>query len=130
MFFIKIRINIFLKLGSNFNLIGEALGAIGDTSVIPILERYCNDPVIEVAETCELALKRLQWIDNPQKNEDNLSENPYASVDPAPPADTRNIDELTEVLLDEKASLFDRYRAMFSLRNLRTKESVLALSKG
>lgn len=110
--------------------VGEALGAIGDTTVIPILEEYSKDPTIEVAETCELALRRLQWIDGTNNRDQNLSENPYASVDPAPPAETRNIEELTEVLLNEKASLFDRYRAMFSLRNLRTEESVLALAKG
>ena len=111
-------------------MIGEALGAIGDTSVINLLEEYSKDTVKEVAETCELALKRLKWIDETKSKELNLSENPYASVDPAPPAETRNIKELTEVLLDENASLFDRYRAMFSLRNMRSEESVLALAKG
>lgn len=106
------------------------MGAIGDTSVIPILEEYSKDTVVEVAETCELALKRLQWIKNALANEQNLSENPYASVDPAPPAETKNLDELTKILLNESAPLFERYRAMFSLRNLQTKESILALSKG
>lgn len=113
-----------------FNLIGEALGAIGDTNVIPLLDEYSKDSTVEVAETCELALQRLKWIDNAKTTKENVSENPYASVDPAPPAETRDIKELTEVLMDENASLFDRYRAMFSLRNLRTEESVLALAKG
>lgn len=124
------RINISVILRLILNLIGEALGAIGDTSVIPLLDEYSKDSTVEVAETCELALQRLKWIDNAKTKEENLSENPYASVDPAPPAETRNVKELTDVLMDESASLFDRYRAMFSLRNLRTEESVLALGKG
>jgi len=109
---------------------GEALGAIGDTSVIPLLETYSKDPAVEVAETCELALKRLKWIENAKAKEQNLSENPYASVDPAPPAETKNIEELTKVFLDDSAPLFERYRAMFSLRNICSEESVLALAKG
>ncbi|OXU24400.1 hypothetical protein TSAR_012889 [Trichomalopsis sarcophagae] len=110
---------------------GEALGAIGDTNVISVLEEYSKDPTVEVAETCELALKRLKWIESQgETKEKDLSKNPYASVDPAPPAQTKNVKELTDILLDEKASLFERYRAMFSLRNLRTEESVLALAKG
>jgi deoxyhypusine monooxygenase len=112
------------------NLLGEALGAIGNTSVIPILNEYSKDSIIEVAETCELALNRLKWIENDKINEENLSENPFASIDPAPPALIKDISILTKVLLNENASLFDRYRAMFSLRNLQTKESTLALIKG
>ncbi|XP_046486015.1 deoxyhypusine hydroxylase [Neodiprion pinetum] len=108
---------------------GEALGAIGDISVIPILEEYSKDPVVEVAETCQLALDRLKWISNSKNTSQNLSANPFASVDPAPPAAIKDVAELKHVLLDEKASLFDRYRAMFSLRNLRTDESVLALAE-
>lgn len=109
---------------------GEALGAIGDESVISILEEYSKDPVIEVAETCQLALKRIQWLKSGQTKTDALSENPYASVDPAPPASETNVDQLKTILLNEDANLFDRYRAMFSLRNLRTPESVIALSEG
>ncbi|XP_046744595.1 deoxyhypusine hydroxylase [Diprion similis] len=108
---------------------GEALGAIGDISVIPILEEYSKDPVVEVAETCQLALDRLKWISNSKNTSQNLSTSPFASVDPAPPAAIKDVAELKRILLDEKASLFDRYRAMFSLRNMRTDESVLALAE-
>ncbi|KAJ1353166.1 Dohh-1p, partial [Parelaphostrongylus tenuis] len=40
----------------------EALGAIGDSSAETILLEHRKDPCQEVAETCELALRRLQWI--------------------------------------------------------------------
>lgn len=96
--------------------------------MIEVLEKYCKDPVIEVSETCEIALERVKWIQKQELLNDN---NPYASVDPSPPlAASTNVDDLRIKLLDENENLFERYRAMFSLRNLRTKESVLAISAG
>jgi deoxyhypusine monooxygenase len=96
--------------------------------VIEILEKYSKDPVVEVAETCQIALDRVKWI---QEQEALKDDNPYASVDPSPPlAQKKSVEELKTILLDEEENLFKRYRAMFSLRNLRTKESVLAISAG
>ncbi|GLV34861.1 nero [Carabus blaptoides fortunei] len=106
----------------------EALGAIGSSTALPILEKYVKDPTPEVAETCELALGRIKWVEENQTSSEPLPSNPYASVDPTPPAITKNVAELKNILLDENATLFDRYRAMFALRNLRTKDAVLALS--
>ena len=40
------------------------------------------------------------------------------------------MDELKQILLDENRSLFERYRAMFALRNLGTDEAVLAICEG
>ncbi|GFO10842.1 deoxyhypusine hydroxylase [Plakobranchus ocellatus] len=121
---------------------GEALGAIGDPTAIEILEKYVKDPVIEVAETCELALGRLRWLqrqnnisngstdESKTTDECDLPDNPYHSVDPAPPARVAAVEELRATLLDENLPLFQRYRAMFTLRNLSSTESVLALAKG
>ncbi|XP_036343587.1 deoxyhypusine hydroxylase-like [Rhagoletis pomonella] len=107
---------------------GEALGAIGVPDVIPILEQYKEDPIVEVAETCSIALDRVRWIQSGQQVDDN---NPYASVDPSPPAaGMKTVNELKAIYLNPKKSLFERYRAMFSLRNLRTTESVLAIAEG
>ena len=41
-----------------------------------------------------------------------------------------NVKNLKENLLSEDLELFPRYRAMFSLRNLGTDESILALAEG
>uniref|UniRef100_A0A034VMG1 Deoxyhypusine hydroxylase n=1 Tax=Bactrocera dorsalis TaxID=27457 RepID=A0A034VMG1_BACDO len=107
---------------------GEALGAIGAPEVIPILEQYKEDPVVEVAETCSIALDRVRWLQSGQTVDDK---NPYASVDPSPPiSGNTNVEDLKAIYLDPNQSLFDRYRAMFSLRNLGTTESVLAIAKG
>ena len=83
----------------------------------------------QVAETCQLAVKRLEWLNGPEA-EGRLSQNPYRSVDPAPATLDLGVGELKEVLLDEARPLFERYRAMFSLRNTATPRSVLALAEG
>ena len=41
----------------------------------------------------------------------------------------KNLEELTNILLNENKSLFERYREMFSLRNKRSEEEVRALSQ-
>ncbi|XP_018575687.1 deoxyhypusine hydroxylase [Anoplophora glabripennis] len=104
----------------------EALGAIGSSEVIQILEKFKNDPAIELAETCELALERIKWMQI-SNNLKSLQKNPYNSVDPAPPFDSSNEIDLRAILLDENSNLFQRYRAMFSLRNLQTSEAVRTL---
>lgn len=105
--------------------LAEALGAIGKEDVIPILEKYKNDPVVELAETCQLALGRLLL----PKSEANI-ENIYGSVDPAPPSKIKSLEELEQILNDENENLFNRYQAMFSLRDIASPESITILSKG
>lgn len=106
---------------------GEALGAIGDPEVLDVLRRYSEDPVVEVAETCQLAVRRLEWL---QEHGEEPGSSPYRSVDPAPPAEETDVATLRAVLLDESRPLFDRYRAMFALRNLGGRDAVLALADG
>ncbi|XP_032682172.1 deoxyhypusine hydroxylase [Odontomachus brunneus] len=108
---------------------GEALGAIGEPTVIPLLEKYSKDPVPEVAETCDLALSRLRWLES-NSNADGSQNNPYMTIDPAPAAEITDVRVLRKILLDQSETLFNRYRAMFSLRNLNTLESILTLVEG
>ncbi|XP_056894473.1 deoxyhypusine hydroxylase [Takifugu flavidus] len=111
---------------------GEALGAIGDPVVLDLLKEYSQDPVIEVAETCQLAVHRLEWLLSADKlaADESTAKNPYCSVDPAPPAVRKSVPELRQALLNESLPLFERYRAMFALRNLGSEEAVLALAAG
>ncbi|KAH7727346.1 hypothetical protein AAVH_05006 [Aphelenchoides avenae] len=106
---------------------GEALGAIGDTSVCDVLKKYASDPTPEVAETCQLALQRLEWL---KSGEQESGGGLYDSVDPTPAAATNNVSELAASLVDTQKSLWDRYRAMFALRNINTDESIKALAQG
>ncbi|KAL6063157.1 hypothetical protein STEG23_037809 [Scotinomys teguina] len=107
---------------------GEALGAIGNPEVLDLLKQYSTDPVVEVAETCQLAVGRLEWLQ--QHPGEAVNAGPYLSVDPAPPAAERDVGRLREALLDEARPLFERYRAMFALRNSGGEEAALALAEG
>ncbi|XP_063146809.1 deoxyhypusine hydroxylase [Candoia aspera] len=106
---------------------GEALGAIGNPKVLDILKQFSEDPVVEVAETCQLAVKRLEWF---QEHKAKSANSPYCSVDPAPPAEEKDVGKLRLTLLDESQSLFERYQAMFALRNIGGEAAVLALADG
>ena len=59
------------------------------------------------------------------------SKGEYLSVDPAPAvSESKPVSDLSNELLDTNLSLFQRYRAMFSLRNLNSDEAALALISG
>lgn len=106
---------------------GEALGAIGVPEVQTVLEKFSKDPVVEVAETCTIALERVKFVSENKFDNDG---NPYASVDPSPASESVDISELKSTYMDPSESLFKRYRAMFSLRNMRNEDGVLALCEG
>lgn len=110
---------------------GEALGAIGDKQALEVLEKYTSDPSPEVSETCTLAIGRIKWCLNGSTRE-AVHENPYSSVDPAPAGSKSetNIDALQKKLINAELPLFERYRAMFSLRNISTERSASALAEG
>lgn len=97
-------------------------------------ERPLLGPTLQVAETCQLAVRRLEWLQSgggdDKRRDGEAVENPYCSVDPAPPHARASVDELRGLLLDESLPLFERYRAMFALRNLGGPEAVLALGEG
>lgn len=112
---------------------GEALGAIGQNTaeVNKALTEFSKDPRPEVAETCVLALGRLEWLEKTKNGQnEKISENPYYSVDPAPPHANNDIQFLKDKLLDENESMFERYRAMFQLRNNGSDDAILALCAG
>eukprot|EP01060_Flectonema_neradi_P036678 TRINITY_DN7134_c0_g1_i1.p1 TRINITY_DN7134_c0_g1~~TRINITY_DN7134_c0_g1_i1.p1 ORF type:complete len:294 (+),score=54.14 TRINITY_DN7134_c0_g1_i1:44-925(+) len=110
----------------------EALGAIGDERCLPLLKQYWDDEEESqaVRETCELAYQRILLL----KNDPNQfsTKSPFSSVDPTPsflnniPPSTKSLEE---ILCDEDEPLFDRYRAMFSLRNIGTPEAIASVGK-
>jgi deoxyhypusine monooxygenase len=116
----------------------EALAAIGEyEESISILKQFLSDPAQEVRDTCEIAVAKLEFnqaqLEANKANKGLITELPqskYASVDPAPPVNIDNIDELEHLLNDSSKSLFQRYRAMFSLRDIGSDEAVLALATG
>jgi len=145
----------------------EALAAIGCKASMKVLEKYCvgvvvkdengngNHP-IEIVETCQIALKYLQWKmndnDNNNGNDNDNPENefiaacpcmeqttiipnsPYLSIDPAPPHIDPKYTKLTDEELGHSLSnpnttLFHRYRILFTLRNRNTPSSIHQLNK-
>ena len=91
-----------------------------------------NDPCKDVSETAVLAVERIQHLQRKASQADE-GNSVYSSVDPAPPLDDANrpsVKELESILVDSNRSLFERYRAMFTLRNMNTDESSLALASG
>lgn len=108
----------------------EAMGAIGDSTAVPILEKYAkgDDIPIEIRETCVLALEKIRWIVGGGAGGPTGG---YNSLDPAPPESSESgIEELRKALCDGKRDMFKRYRAMFTLRNIGGEKATLALCEG
>eukprot|EP00741_Cyanophora_paradoxa_P013796 tig00020710_g13318.t1 len=109
----------------------EALGAIGDPSVLGVLEEYAKDPIVEVAETCQIAVAKLRHEQSAKGGPDAGEKSEiFHSVDPAPPCKPATTEELRALLLDKSRPLFERYRAMFALRNKNDEPATLALCDG
>ena len=109
----------------------EAVGAIGCPGYESYMEELeKSDPHVEVRETAHLAHKRLKFVKN-QTGKDFTSSD-FGSVDPTPPSEETDIEKLTLMFMDKGASLWERYRAMFALRNLskNDKKAVDALCVG
>lgn len=96
----------------------EALAAIGLEDNVTLLEEtLVSDPAPEVRETCLLALQRIKSSTNNHNNSGEVV-SPFLSVDPAAPASSASsVDELRELLLDEEKGMYERYAALFALRN-------------
>ncbi|CAG8610116.1 3558_t:CDS:2, partial [Ambispora leptoticha] len=108
----------------------EALGAIGDLESLDILEKYLDDEHQVVRQTCELAIAKIKYEHDPQESK-NSQNSKFTSIDPAPSiSEIQSVPTLKQILIDETLPIFDRYRAMFALRNIGTTEAVLALSEG
>ncbi|KAK4338182.1 hypothetical protein RND71_042669 [Anisodus tanguticus] len=108
----------------------EALGAIGLESNISLLEKsLASDPAQEVRETCELALSRIKELKNVGTDDGSstMAPSPFLSVDPAAPASYSSVEDLRKVLLSEEKGMYERYAALFALRNHGGEEAISAI---
>ena len=112
----------------------EAAGAVGGPAAHALLAAHAADPAPEVAQTCALALRRVEHYEEAQAGaggakaaaEEEVKR--YLSVDPAPPAPAGTATPaLVAALGDRGAPLWDRYRALFALRDRGGAEVVAAL---
>ncbi|PYI25045.1 Deoxyhypusine hydroxylase [Aspergillus indologenus CBS 114.80] len=121
----------------------EALGALGYEDSLEILKSLRdNEKELDVIrETCDIAVDRIIWENSEERKAEKLKPSDFTSIDPAPPlpmaTEQPSIPELEKTLLDTKIPLFQRYRAMFALRDLASPpdlptavEAVDALAKG
>ena len=121
----------------------EALGALGDEGSLDLLRAHWHDEgeVDVVRETCEIAVGRIEWAKSGRRKTERLRDSDFASIDPAPPLAQHthrySIEEMQGRLLDTRLPLFERYRAMFALRDLASPPdlptavpAVLALASG
>ncbi|KAF2736099.1 deoxyhypusine hydroxylase-like protein [Polyplosphaeria fusca] len=102
----------------------EALAALGNKDSLDLLKELRDDkqePDV-VRETCEIAVDRIEWEHGLGSKQEQLKQSDFASIDPAPPlpqsTQKPSIPELEKTLLDTSLPLFQRYRAMFALRDL------------
>lgn len=121
----------------------EALGALGDSADLKLLEYYRDreGEDVVITETCEIAIDRIEWANSNKSKQEKLRPSDFASVDPAPPMPQdqaeQEVEALEKDLMNTEAPLFLRYRAMFALRDLASPPdlptavpAVLALAKG
>lgn len=122
----------------------EALGALNDAGSLSLLKERWQDESEEevVRETCEIAIARIEWANGQSRTVEQLKQSDFASIDPAPPLASQanakpSIPDLQQTLLDTSLPLFQRYRAMFALRDLASppdlptaKPAILALAEG
>ena len=115
---------------------GEALGAIGSAEAIDVLSKFVSHSEAAISETCQLAIERINNVS--ENSNQNKPTGGFGSIDPAvfeesltPSGDTcEDIDPLQERLLNESIPLYERYVAMFKLRNISSKLSTRALCEG
>ena len=115
----------------------EALGNMNNYDTLALLKKFekADSPHTEmVRETVELARDLIIWETEMGKTEGiDLTKRKIKTNDPAPPFNYwqdvkyRDVDYLTSMLLDVTQTPFNRNRALFTLRELMSKQSCIAI---
>lgn len=108
------------------------MGAIGTKECANIVIDYLSDPAEVVRDSVKLALSRIAYVLQ-CKSKINKSHRLFFSVDPAFPLAYNNgisINKLEAVLLNSELDIYERYEAMFALRDVGSPEAIAALGKG
>lgn len=115
----------------------EALGNVSEESTMQLLERFADEQDSILYETVYLTKRLIEWklaTESGKTECINLAKLRYTTNDPAPPYNFKrepkyaDLTLLQQILLDhEKYDLFERYRALFTLREINTEEAVVAM---
>ncbi|KAI5162029.1 deoxyhypusine monooxygenase [Nematocida ausubeli] len=103
----------------------EAIATFGDMAYEPLLREYADISVSKskaVSETCEIGAELIR--------NGGSKRSEFGSLDPAVSAESASIEKLRQTYLDESKSLYERYAAMFALRDIGTEEAVEILAEG
>ena len=102
-----------------------------------MLEKFSDNRESVIYETCDLARELIRWNEETERGRTeglDLAALVYPTNDPAPPFPVhtepekyRDVEKMTALMLDGSKSLFERYRAMFTLREINTEEAVVGL---
>jgi deoxyhypusine monooxygenase len=114
----------------------EALGNINTDNNIVLLEKFLNYEDDIIKETCEIAVENINWMKNTNNGEteglDKL-QLVYKTNDPSPPFNLQtnsyyaDINNIRSILFDPNETMFNKYRAMFTLREFNNREAIKIL---
>jgi deoxyhypusine monooxygenase len=113
----------------------EALGNINSENNVKLLERFLNYEDDIIQETCVMSVENINWMNNTKNGQteglDKLKLH-HKTNDPAPPFNFKqeaysSVEKIKTILHNESESLFNRYRALFTLREFDNEEAVQAL---
>jgi deoxyhypusine monooxygenase len=114
----------------------EALGNISSDHNLKLLQKFLNYEDDIIKETCEISVENLEWMKNTASGKSEGLDKldlVYHTNDPAPPFNFKNenkfstIEDIKRIMHDENESLFNRYRAIFTLREFNNEAAVDAL---
>jgi deoxyhypusine monooxygenase len=115
----------------------ESLGHINHENSVKLLERFSDEQDVILYESCYITKKEIEWknaTENGKTEGLDMKALKTESQNPSPPFNYikepkyADVNYLKEILLDnQNFDLFERYRALFTLRELETEEAVEAL---
>lgn len=110
----------------------EGYANLNPENIHKLLEKFKGIDDDLIGETCDLALELNKWNEETKCGETeglDLKKLKHATNDPAPPYNQekdekyKDVEWLKNLLLDPKEPIFERYRAMFTLREVGTDEA-------
>jgi deoxyhypusine monooxygenase len=111
----------------------EAVGNINSENNIILLERFLDYEDDIIKETCEIAVENINWMKRTNHGQtEGLDKCKliYKTNDPAPPFNFKHdekyktIDSIKSVLFNPNETCFNKYRALFTLREFNNNEAV------
>ncbi|MBI2786364.1 MAG: HEAT repeat domain-containing protein [Legionella longbeachae] len=98
---------------------GEMLGGLGLRKSLPVLKKFLNDPIPEISETCELAIRQIEYIHTYMNGNTII---PHGDAAPSY-EEKKDIKTLEKIIFDCSENTWERFRAMFTLRNFDNDET-------